>query len=61
MVDARVQVSPLSGRRKLEVSEMELRNTGLHLGFVSQVYLEGPRWSQGEVKGFRVTGVTSGG
>lgn len=33
--------------KEVEVSEMELRNAGLHLDLMSKVYLEGPEWSQG--------------
>lgn len=41
---------------EVQISEMGLRNPGLHVHLISKVHLEGPEWSQREVNEFRVTG-----
>lgn len=45
-----------AGEEEVQISEMGLRNPGLHLDLISKVHLEGPGWSQREVNDFRVTG-----
>lgn len=43
----------MSGRRKFEVSEMDLRNPCLDLGVISKVCFRGVEWSHREVSDFR--------
>lgn len=47
-------------KEEVQVSEVELRNPGLHLDLISKAYLKGPEWSQREVNDFSVIGGSCG-